>query len=132
MNNTTSLSPYRLTWTCFQIGSKCRVPKYATRGTHASVIGNVILTCSSADAARIRNNMKGTKCTEVREFCITDKQFGFIVSVPKIASHAQLELKKKCAIPHLILEGDDCYNLIPVTNKQYTGDAAFGRKYFWH
>ena len=129
-----TLNPYKIKWYCFKIGSKKRVPKYATKGTFSMVIGNIALTHSKKDAAKIRENILNTKCQPVHEFEITDKQFGLINLTQKNYQDwtiEEVELLKKCKLPHLVVNNNEKIALIPVTNMQFIGSPSLNRKSVW-
>lgn len=129
-----TISAYSVKWYCFKIGSKKNAPKYSTKGTFAMVIGNVVLTHSKTDAARIRKNISNTKCEPVHEFVITDKQFGLINLTQKDYSGwtiEEVEALKKCKMPHLVVNNNGRLAIIPVTNRQFIGTASLNRKSVW-
>jgi hypothetical protein len=128
---TNTISAYRVKWHCLKLGAKKNVPKYATKGTNAMVIGNVLLTTSEVELLRVGKNISGTKCERgVRKFIITDKQFG-LISLTNLNYHGwtfeDVERMKKCKIPQLVVNNNGKLALIPVTNIQFMG-APFTRK----
>jgi hypothetical protein len=128
-------SAYQIKWTCLQFSSKNKIAKFVTKNTIAMVIGNVILTYSKGDIETIEKNISGKSYPKPHKFEITDKQFGLIRFTTKrfyeLKSIKKLSTLKNTKMPNLLLNNNGWIALIPVTNKQFMGDANFGRKTFW-
>jgi hypothetical protein len=131
-------SAYQIKWNCFLIEGKKgkKLPKFITKNTFSTcIIGNVVLTHSKNDAAKIVENIEGTKYEKCKKFQITDKQFG-LIQLTNVNYSMQNEVSeviklKKCSMPHLEVNNDGKIALIPVTNMQFMGTDALERKTIW-
>jgi len=128
------MNPYKIIWYGFKFGNTKRIYKYITKGTHAFVIGNVVLVLKH-DFKKIDKNISQTRFSNPHRFTITDKQMGLIAFTNHDFTDSEsIEewLKyRKCTLPQLVVNDSGKLVLIPVTNMQFIGTTALQRKTIW-
>ena len=125
---------YSLIWTAFRFEAKKRIAKYVVKNTNALIIGNVVLVLNT-QATMIEKNILNTHYAKAHKFQITDAQFGLINLTSKEwnfqDSVEEVCKYKTCEMPALAVNNNGKLALIPVTNKQFLGTGALGRKTIW-